>query len=207
MEPVTNPGNPIPNDLPTGITELLQECRSGQRDVLDRVFSLIYEELRRLARGHLRREAEGHTLSTTALVHEAYLRLVDVNRMEWRDRVHFLSMASRAMRRILIDHARQRLALRHGGGARPVTLEEALVASDLPPEELLALDDALERLGALNPRLVSVVECRYFGGMTEEETAEALAVTSRTVRRDWIKARGWLRQALDPGATGGHVSR
>jgi RNA polymerase sigma factor (TIGR02999 family) len=198
---VPNSGNATPNDPPTGITELLLECRSGRREALDQVFALIYDELRTIARGQLRREAEGHTLSTTALVHEAYLRLVDINRMKWQDRVHFLSMASRAMRRILIDHARQRLAERHGGGARPVTLEEALVASDLPPEELLALNDALERLALLNPRLVSVVECRYFGGMTEDETAEALAVTSRTVRRDWIKARGWLRQALDPGST------
>jgi RNA polymerase sigma factor (TIGR02999 family) len=127
--------------------------------------------------------------------------------MDWQGRIHFLSMASRAMRRVLIDHARQHRALRRGGAVRPVTLDEAVVASDVRAEELLALNDALEQLGSLNPRLVSVVECRYFGGMTEEETAQALTVTSRTVRRDWIKARGWLRQALDPGAGDQHGSR
>ena len=179
-----------------GITEILLECRGGKREALDRLFPLIYDELRRVARGQLRREAEGHTLVTTALVHEAYIRLVDITRVEWHDRVHFLSMAARAMRRILIDHARQQNALRRGGGVRPVTLDEALVAADLQSESLVALDEAIERLGTLNPRLVRVIECRFFGGMTEEETAEALSVTSRTVRSDWVKARGWLRQAL-----------
>jgi RNA polymerase sigma factor (TIGR02999 family) len=168
--------------------------------VLDRLFPLIYDDLRRVASVQLRRESPGHTLSTTALVHEAYLRLVDVNRMEWKDRVHFLSMASRAMRRVLIDHARRHHADRRGSGAVAVTFDEAAVPADAPAEELVALDDALERLGALNPRLVSVVECRYFGGMTEEETAAALSITSRTVRSDWVKARGWLRRALDTSA-------
>jgi RNA polymerase sigma factor (TIGR02999 family) len=116
--------------------------------------------------------------------------------MEWNDRVHFLSMASRAMRRVLIDHARRQLADRRGSGAVAVTFDEAEMPAAAPAEDVLALDDALERLGSLNPRLVSVVECRYFGGMTEEETATALSVTSRTVRSDWVKARGWLRQAL-----------
>jgi RNA polymerase sigma factor (TIGR02999 family) len=157
---------------------------------------LIYDDLRRVASVQLRRESPGHTLSTTALVHEAYLRLVDVNRMEWNDRVHFLSMASRAMRRVLIDHARRQLADRRGSGAVAVTFDEAEMPAAAPAEDVLALDDALERLGSLNPRLVSVVECRYFGDMTEEETATALSVTSRTVRSDWVKARGWLRQAL-----------
>jgi RNA polymerase sigma factor (TIGR02999 family) len=121
---------------------------------------------------------------------------VGVTRVEWRDRVHFLSTAARAMRRILIDYARGRQAERRGGGERAVTLDEALVAAALTPDSLVALDDALAALGALNPRLVRVVECRFFGGMTEEETAEALDVTSRTVRNDWVKARGWLRQSL-----------
>lgn len=179
-----------------GITELLLACRGGERQALDRLFPLIYDELRRVARGQLKRERADHTLVTTALVHEAYMRMVDITRVEWRDRVHFLSMAARAMRRILIDHARQQNALRRGGGARPVTLDEALIAGDMQTETLVALDDALERLGTLNPRLVRVVECRFFGGMTEEETAQALDVTSRTVRSDWVKARGWLRQAL-----------
>ena len=185
-----NAGNSV------GVTELLLECREDRRDAVDRVFPLVYDELRRIARAHLAREQDGHTLATTALVHEAYLRLVDVTRVEWRDRVHFLSMASRAMRRILIDYAREQQAQRRGGGARPVTLDEALVASDLQTETLIALDTELDRLGTLNPRLVRVVECRFFGGMTEDETAEELGVTSRTVRSDWVKARGWLRSAL-----------
>lgn len=181
----------------TGLTELLLECRAdGNRQALDRVFPLVYDELRRIAHRQLQLERDGHTLVTTALVNEAYMRLVDITRVEWRDRVHFLSMAARAMRRILIDHARERNAQRRGGGQRPVTLDEALVAVDLTPESLVALDEALEELGELNPRLVRVVECRFFGGMTEEETGEALGVTSRTVRNDWVKARGWLRQAL-----------
>jgi RNA polymerase sigma factor (TIGR02999 family) len=191
-----------PDQRPSdGVTELLLECRGGRREVLDRIFPLIYDELRRVASIQLRRESPGHTLSTTALVHEAYLRLVDVSRMEWHDRVHFLSMASRAMRRVLIDHARRHQADRRGSGAAAVTLEEDAVPADAPAEELVALDDALQRLADLSPRLVSIVECRYFGGMTEEETAAALSITSRTVRRDWVKARGWLRHALDVTAS------
>jgi RNA polymerase sigma factor (TIGR02999 family) len=184
-------------DHPTvGVTDLLRECRGGHREAMDRLFSLVYDELRRVAHGQLQREADGHTLVTTALVHEAYMRLVGVTRVEWRDRVHFLSTAARAMRRILIDYARGRQAERRGGGERAMTLDEALVAADLTPDSIVALDEALADLSALNPRLVRVVECRFFGGMTEEETAQALDVTSRTVRSDWLNARGWLRQAL-----------
>jgi RNA polymerase sigma factor (TIGR02999 family) len=197
LAPVTADVNAPPPDSSSTVTELLRQCRGGRRDAVDRVFPLIYDELQRIARGQLKRERADHTLSTTALVHEAYIRLVDVTRMDWRDRVHFLSMAARAMRRILIDHARRRRAERRGGGAQPVTLDEAMAIVDVKPEALVSLDDALKRLAALNPRLVRVVECRYFGGMTEDETAQALEVTSRTVRRDWIKARGWLRQALE----------
>ena len=179
------------------ITELLIECRSDGR-AADRLFPLVYEELRRIAHRQLRRERTGHTLGTTALVNEAYLKLVDITRVEWRDRVHFLSMAARAMRRILVDHARQHCAERRGRGVAPLALDEA---NELPVEaqadELVALDDALTRLGELSPRLVQVVEYRFFAGMSEEETAEALSLTTRTVRRDWVKARGWLRQALD----------
>ena len=178
------------------VTALLLELRDGDRAAMDRIFPIIYAELHRIAHAQLLRERDGHTLSATALVHEAYFKLVDVTRVEWRDRVHFLSMAARAMRRILIDYAREQNAQRRGGGARPITLEEALVAVDLDSESLVALDEALGTLGAMNPRLVRVVECRFFGGMTEEETALALDVTSRTIRSDWVKARGWLRQAL-----------
>jgi len=182
------------------VTELLLECRSNDR-AADRLFPLVYEELRRIAHRQLRQERTGHTLATTALVHEAYLKLVDITRVEWRDRVHFLSMAARAMRRILVDYARQHRAERRGGGVAPLTLDDASALSvDAQADEVLALDDALIRLGELSPRLVQVVEYRFFAGMSEEETAEALAVTARTVRRDWVKARGWLRQALDDSA-------
>jgi RNA polymerase sigma factor (TIGR02999 family) len=182
------------------VTELLLECRSDER-AADHLFPLVYEELQRIAHRHLRRERIGHTLGTTALVHEAYLKLVDVRRVEWRDRIHFLSMASRAMRRILIDYARQHRAERRGGGVIPLALDEALDLSvETQADELIALDEALTRLGGLSPRLVQVVEHRFFAGMSEDETAEALQLTSRTVRRDWVKARGWLRQALGGGA-------
>jgi RNA polymerase sigma factor (TIGR02999 family) len=181
------------------ITELLLECRSDER-AADRLFPLVYEELRRIAHRQLRRERTGHTLGTTALVNEAYLKLVDITRVEWRDRMHFLSMAARAMRRILVDYARQHCAERRGGGVAPLALDAgSKISVEAQADELLALDEALTRLGELSPRLVQVVEFRFFAGMSEEETAGALSLTTRTVRRDWVKARGWLRQALNAG--------
>lgn len=179
-----------------GVTELLLELRDGRREAMDRLFPIIYAELHRIAHAQLKRERDGHTLNATALVHEAYMKLVDITRVEWRDRTHFLSMASRAMRRILIDYARQHGRQRRGGGVQPVTLDEALIAADRQADTLLAVDTALERLGELNERLVRLVECRFFGGLTEEETAEVLGVNVRTVRRDWVKARGWLEREL-----------
>ena len=154
-------------------------------------FHVLYEELRRLAHRRLRGEHPGHTLGTTGLVHETYLRLAGAPGDEWRDRVHFFAVASQTMRRILVDYARRHGALRRGGGLQRVSLtDQATVAerSDM----LLALDAALERLATLNPRLSQVVECRYFGGLTVEETAQVLGVTPRTVERDWAKARCWL---------------
>lgn len=191
-----DPASPTAREADQGVTELLLEMRNGRRDVMERVFPIIYGELHRIANAQLKREREGHTLNATALVHEAYMKLVDITRVEWRDRAHFLAMAARAMRRILIDYARQHGRLRRGGGVQPVTLDEALVAADHQADTLLALDVALERLGKLNERLVQLVECRFFGGLTEEETAEALGVNVRTVRRDWVKARGWLAREL-----------
>lgn len=172
------------------------EPRTSEAQPNDHLFEVVYDELRRVARAHLAREAPGHTLSTTALVHEAYLRLADVSQVSWQDRNHFLSMAARAMRRMLVDYARQRKAARRGGGARAVTLDDALQAADHQADTLLELDDALGRLGALSPRLAQVVELRFFGGLTEDEAAGVLAVTPRTVRRDWVKARGWLHGEL-----------
>ncbi|HSJ62411.1 MAG TPA: ECF-type sigma factor [Gemmatimonadaceae bacterium] len=182
------------------VTELLRRHSAGDRAALDEAIPLLYEELRRVARRQLRREDRGHTLSTTALVNEAYLRLADLRQMEWQDRAHFLAMAARAMRRVLVDHARRHRADKRGGGEQPVSLEEALIVSGENMEMVIAVDDALSRLGALSPRLAQVVEYRFFGGMTEEEMATALGVTPRTVQRDWVKARGWLRETLGRSA-------
>jgi RNA polymerase sigma factor (TIGR02999 family) len=177
------------------ITDILLQLRGGSPDAMERLFPLVYQELRRLAHQQLLGERPGHTLGTTGLVHEAYLRLVDQTRVEWRDRGHFFQVAAWSMRRILVDYARQYLTLRRGGGLQRVSLEEdaAIVEQS---ETIVALDEALARLAALNERLGRVVECRFFGGLSEEETAEALGVTTRTVQRDWAKARGWLYQEL-----------
>ena len=173
------------------VTDLLLQMRGGDTGAMDRLFPLVYQELRRLAHHQLRQERPGHTLGTTGLVHETYVRLVDQTRVEWRDRGHFLVVAAWAMRRILVDYARRNRAARRGGGSVRFTLD-----GDAPAEErgemLLALDEALERLAALDRRLSQVVEYRYFGGLTEQETADVLGVTRRTVQRDWVKARGWL---------------
>lgn len=181
---------------PDDITVLLGRMRAGESGAGDRLFPLVYDELRRMARGRMRRERPDHTLAGTELVHEAYLRLVRQESVEWRDRAHFYAVAATAMRRILVDHARRRAAARRGGAPRVVPLDEAVVLSEERGEDLVALDDALDRLGALEPRLARVVECRFFAGMTETETAAALDLTERTVRRDWVKAKGWLYQEL-----------
>jgi RNA polymerase sigma factor (TIGR02999 family) len=173
------------------VTDLLLQMRGGNTEAMDRLFPLVYEELRQLAHAQLRRERPGHTLGTTGLVHETYVRLVDQTRVEWRDRGHFFVAAAWAMRRILVDYARRNRAARRGGGSVRLTLNEDLPAAERG-EMLLALDEALGRLAALDRRLSQVVECRYFGGLTEQETADALGVTRRTIQRDWAKARGWL---------------
>jgi RNA polymerase sigma factor (TIGR02999 family) len=177
--------------------DLLTDIRSGQRASLDRLVPLVYAELRAIAHRHLGAQGRGGTLSTTALVHEAYLKLVDQSRANWRDRAHFLALASVAMRHVLVDRAKARAALKRGGGQRPFTLDEQDLAGDEHPEALLQLDEALERLASVEPRLARVVECRFFGGLTETEIAEVLAVTERTVQRDWAKARMLLRRALE----------
>lgn len=184
---------------PQSITELLVQLRGDNPEAFDRLYSLVYEELARIAHRQLRGERPDHTLGTTGLVHETYLKLVDHSRMEWNDRAHFYAVAARAMRRILVDYARQYRALRRGGGLRRVALTEEVSIAERG-ETLLALDEALGRLSALNQRLSQVVECRYFAGLTEEETAEALGVTTRTVQRDWAKARGWLYLELREGS-------
>lgn len=183
------------------VTRILHRAQSGDAEAADELWELTYEELRRIARRHLQRERGDHTLSPTALVHEAHIRLVDQSRVEWKDRNHFFAIASRMCRRVLVDHARKRVAAKRGGEAVRITLDDGAVGGgDAPATDLLALDEALDRLGHLNERLGRVVEMRYFGGLTEEEIAEALDVTPRTVRRDWVKARGFLYDVLHGGA-------
>ncbi len=178
------------------ITGLLLAWRAGDRDALDRLFPLVYEELRGIAHRQLRGEHPERSLGTTGLVHEAYLKLVDQTRVQWVDRAHFFAVAARAMRRILVDQARRRGALKRGGAPKRVSLSDVPVAIEQRADTLVALDEALTELAGVDERLSRVVECRFFGGLTEEETAEALGVTARTVRRDWTKAKGWLQRAL-----------
>ena len=177
------------------ITDLLLQVRQGSPDAMDRLFPLVYGELRRIAHRQLQGERPGHTLGTTGLVHETYLKLVDQTRIQWRDRGHFFALAARAMRQILVDYARRYRAQRRGGGLRRVSLTDGTAVEE-QAELLLAVHEALDRLAVMNERLSQVVECRYFAGLTEEETAVALGVTARTVERDWVKAKGWLYQEL-----------
>lgn len=173
------------------ITDLLLELRAGKPDAMERLFTAVYEELRRVAHRQLQGEREAHTLGTTGLVHEAWFRLVDQTRVEWQDRAHFFRVAAWAMRRVLVDYARRYGAVRRGGGLQRVSLDDGPAIAERS-DALLALDEALVRLATMNSRLSQVVECRYFAGLTEEETAEALGVNVRTVQRDWVKARSWL---------------
>jgi len=163
-----------------------------QAGAAESMFPLLYEELRHIAHRQLGLERTGHTLSTTALVHEAYVKLADQTRAQFASRAHFLAVAAQAMRRILVEYARKVRADKRGGKWQRLDLDQVDIPVEDRAEALVALDGALARLAALNPRLSQVVECRFFGGMTEEETATALGVTDRTVRRDWIKAKGWL---------------
>jgi RNA polymerase sigma factor (TIGR02999 family) len=177
-------------------TDLLLRGGAGQPDAVEEMFPVIYDELRRLAHRHLAVERSGRTLGTTELVHEAYLRLVDQTRVQWNDRAHFLGVAAIAMRRILVDRARSRRTLKRGGERVSVPLESIDLTADDRADLLVALDEALDRLRALDERQARVVECRFFGGMTEEETAEALGIGLRTAAREWAKARSWLYTEL-----------
>lgn len=178
------------------VTQLLARIRSGDRSAFEVLFPLLYETMRGIARQHLG-GADGKTIAPTVLVHEAYLKLCGANRLDYTDRAHFLASCSRVMRNLIVDDARARQAQKRGGGLVAVTLDEGQLGLGNRSEELLALDEALQRLESLDPRLARVVECRYFAGLDEEETAAALEVTSRTVRRDWVKARGLLRRMLE----------
>ncbi len=178
------------------VTELLQEWQQGDREALDRLTPLVYDELRRIAHAYVQRERSGHTLETTALVNEAYLRLAGGQNVNWQNRAHFFAVAAQVMRRILIDHARKRHYMKRGGEAQQVSLDEASLMTEVRASELVALDDALEELAKLDPRKSRVVELRYFGGLSLEETADVLEISMMTVRRDWRAAKAWLYKAV-----------
>jgi RNA polymerase sigma factor (TIGR02999 family) len=178
------------------VTAMLLSWQQGDEQALEGLIPLVYDELRRLARARLRKEPRGHILQTTALVHEAYLRLVDINRMNVRDRSHLLAMAARLMRRILVDHARRRTARKRGGSVTMVGLDELSIPNAESGIDVLALDEALNDLTRLDARLCRVVELKYFSGLTIDETAETLQVSSATVERDWTIAKAWLHERL-----------
>lgn len=178
------------------VTQLLCDWRSGDRAALAKLIPLVQPELQRLAHQYMSRERPGHTLQTTALLDDAYLQLADKTHPQWQNRAHFFAVAAQLMRRIMVDHARQRQALKRGGGAIRVTLDEAAAVTQTRADELLALDEALEKLATFDRRKAEVVEMRYFGGLTMEEIAEVLKVHVNTVARDWTAARAWLLAAL-----------
>jgi RNA polymerase sigma factor (TIGR02999 family) len=187
--PVSSPGQ-------REVTALLLAWRAGDDTALARLTPLVHDELRRLARAHLRRERPNHTLQPTALVNEVYLRLVDATQVPWQDRHHFFGVTARLMRQVLVDFARRRGYQKRGGHARRVELEPSLAVADAPREDLIAIDDALSALAAVDARKAEVVELRFFGGLSVEETAVVLKVSTETVKRDWRLAKAWLRRAL-----------
>lgn len=184
------------------VTGLLLAWRAGDAAALERLIPLVHAELRRIARGFMRKERAGHTLQTSALVNEAYLRLIDAHNVDWQNRAHFFAISASLMRRILVDAARERQARKRGGSAKLVALDEAFVAGPGKREDLLAVDEALTALAAVDERKSKVVELRFFGGLSEDEMAEALQVSPETVRRDWRLAKAWLLKFLSGGREG-----
>lgn len=178
------------------ITRKLEAAREGNREAFDALFPLVYDTLRRIAGARMRAERRGHTLSPTALVHEAYLKLVGMTQIQWQNRAQFYAIAARAMRQILVDHALKKKAQKRGGDRVQVTLDEAMRPAEPRPQDLLALDEALSRLERRSERQAQVVVCRFFGGLQVEETAEALGVSPATIKRDWAAARAWLNREL-----------
>lgn len=179
------------------ITQLLHRVREGDRQALEQLMPVVYRELQQIAHGQLRRLRGGETLRTTALVHEAYMRLArGAENVDWEDRCHFFATAAVTMRRLLVDHARRKAALRRGGDRPVFSLDDREIAFDSKAEAIVVIDDLLDRLHALNPRLSRVVEYRFFGGLEEKEIAAVMRVTPRTVRRDWVKARAWLYREM-----------
>jgi RNA polymerase sigma factor (TIGR02999 family) len=184
---------------PARVTSLIEAARAGKADALDALLPLVYDELRRVARAYLRRERPGQTLQATALVHEAYLRLMREQHVAWQNRAHFCAIAANSMRQILVERARARKAAKRGGEWARLSLDEGLVAADDPAVDVEALDQALERLAARDADQARLVELRYFGGLTIGETAEVLGISPATVKRSWMVARAWLKKELDTG--------
>ncbi len=178
------------------LTQLLIDWSNGNRAALDRLMPLIDEELRRLAHRYMRQERAGHTLQTTALVNEAFLRLVNRKNLQWQNRAHFFGIAAQLMRTILVDHARSHASAKRGGGAKKLELNEALVVSQQKASEVIALDEALKQLALIDPRQSRIVELRFFGGLTVEETAEVLQLAPVTIKREWSTAKAWLHREL-----------
>jgi RNA polymerase sigma factor (TIGR02999 family) len=183
-------------DSQTQVTRLLQEWKSGEEGAFDRLVPVVYDDLRMIARSHLRRSGRGLTLDTTALAHEAWVRLVDQESVDWNDRGHFFAVYSIVTRNIIVDLARERGALKRGGDLQRVDLDSVQLSVDDQADLILSVDAALQRLESLEPRLAHVVNCRFFAGLSEEETARALDCSTRTVRRDWVKAQAMLREIL-----------
>lgn len=181
---------------PQQVTQLLLAWGGGDQAALDELMPLVYEELRRLAHQCMSRERPGHTMQTSALVNEAYLRLIDQKSIHWQDRAHFFGIAARLMRQVLVDYARKRRYAKRGGDARRVPLDEAMIVSEKRAADVVALDDALKSLAEIDTRQSQIVELRFFGGLSIEETAEVLAVSPGTVMRDWTLAKAWLRRAV-----------
>jgi RNA polymerase sigma factor (TIGR02999 family) len=191
-------GEPAAEDIST----LLRAWSDGDQSALERLTPVVYDELHRLARRYMKGERSGHSLQTTALVNEAYMRLVDYERMQWQNRAHFFAVSAQLMRRILVEHAR-RHNLKRGGGVQHVALDEAAMVGGDQDTDLVALDDAMNGLARIDPRKVQVVEMRFFGGLSVEETAEVLKVSPVTVKRDWRAARAWLYRELNGGTDDG----
>ena len=180
---------------PSKVTQLLHDWSDGDREALDKLLPIVYEELRRQAARYLQRERPRHTLHTTALIHEAYLRLIDQKDVRWQNRAHFFGIAAQLMRRILVDHARSRQAAKRGGSDIKLPLEEGMIVAEREVN-LVALDEALDRLAAIDPQQSRVVELRFFSGLSVEETAEVIGVSTRTIKRDWNVEKAWLRREI-----------
>ncbi len=190
----------IMDSSPSEVTQLLIAWSNGDQAARERLISVVYEELHRLARRYMRNESPAHTLQTSALVNEAFIRLVDQRNVHWQNRSHFFGIAAQMMRRILVDYARSRNYAKRGGGARKLSLDEGLIVSPERSEEVVAVHEALERLAKIDPRQAQIVELKFFGGLSNEETAEVLTVSPGTVARDWTMAKAWLRREISKSA-------